>query len=316
MRLPTPMQRRLLTSRTKRASLLIFITLYFSPMRLIVASAKRLLSLAALLFLMGCIPSNTREPETPLLKIGKSVLLPSDLSRHIKQSTPSDSATQAALFLEDWRRTTSLYEQALEAGEHQDEETQRLVEKSRRRIIAERFVERKLQEALKEGRFFIDSAEVKAYYEQTRSALVFHDAMFKLLRLYTHSADTALRLRQALVARLNADSLFRLVMQCAPEMAALNQLAFESAYQFKSLSQLHLESENVHAILERMKPNDISPVLKLSDSLFVVMRLEDSVAPQQPKTLAQAFPEILERLRIMKQKRFVDSLASRLKNSL
>jgi hypothetical protein len=46
------------------------------------------------------------------------------------------------------------------------------------------------------------------------------------------------------------------------------------------------------------------------------MRLEESVTLGQPKTFAQAFPEILERLRLMKQKRFVDSLASRLKNSL
>ncbi|MFQ3599271.1 MAG: peptidylprolyl isomerase [Chloroherpetonaceae bacterium] len=256
------------------------------------------------------------EKETPLLKIGESVLLPSELARHIQQSAPSDSATQAALFLEDWRRAASLYEQALQVGENNDEETQRLVEKSRRRIIAERFVERKLQEALKEGRFRVDSTEVKTYYEQMNSALVFHDAMFKLLRIYTINADTALRLRQALVARVNADSLFNLVMLRTPETAELNQLAFESATQFKTLPQLHLESENLHAILERMKPNDVSPVLKLSDSLFVVMRLEESVAPRQPKTFAQAFPEILERLRIIKQKRFVDSLASRLKNSL
>ncbi len=265
---------------------------------------------------MGCAQSNTSEKETPLLKIGGSVLLPSELARNIRQSAPSDSATQAALFIEDWRHTASLYEQAIQDGEDNDEETRHLVEKSRRRIIADRFVERKLQEALKDGLFRVDSAEVKAYYEQMSSTLVFHDAMFKLLRIYTHSADTALRLRQALVANIGADSLFNLAMLRAPETAELNQLAFEGATQFKTLPQLHLESENLRAILERMKPKDISPVMKLSDSLFVVMRLEEIVAQRQPKTFVQAFPEVLERLRMMKQKRFVDSLASRLKNSL
>ncbi len=284
-------------------------------MGLIAASARRGLWLAALLLATGCASPN-KEKEQPLLKIGNSLLFPSELSRAIRFSTPSDSATQAALFLEDWRRNASLYEQALEAGEDRDEETQRLVEKSRRRIIAERFVERKLQDALKEGMFRVDSVEVKAYYEQMSATFVFHEAMFKLLRIYTHSADTALRLRQALVATLSEDSLFTLAMQRAPETATLNQLAFESATQFKTLPQLHLESENLRAILERMKPKDVSPVLKLSDSLFVVMRLEESVAAGEPKTFAQAFPEILERLRMMKQKRFVDSLTSRLKNSL
>ncbi len=311
------MQRRRLTSKIKRATPLRFIALsFFSQIGLIAASAERGLWLAGLFFFMGCAPSNTHTKETPLLKIGESVLLPSELARHTRQYAPSDSATQAALFLEDWRHTTSLYEQALQAGEQNDEETQRLVEKSRRRIIAERFVERKLQDALKEGYFRIDSAEVKAYYEEMSAALVCRETMFRLLRLYTIHADTALRLRQALVARLNSDSLFNLVMSRAPETTELNQLAFERATQFKTLTQLHLESENLHAILERMRPGDISPVLKLSDSLFIVMRLEELVASGQPKTLAQAFPEILERLRIIKQKRFVDSLASRLKNSL
>ncbi|MFN3561600.1 MAG: peptidyl-prolyl cis-trans isomerase [Chloroherpetonaceae bacterium] len=272
--------------------------------------------LAALCFFTGCAQSETTEKETPLLKIGSSVLFPSELARHIRQSVSSDSATQAALFLEDWRKTISLYEQALQDGEQHDEETQRIVEKSRQRIIAERFVERKLREALKRGQFRVDSAEVKTYYEQMSSKLVFREAMFKLLRIYTSNADTALRFRQALVARISMDSLFKLIMLRAPETVALNQVAFESAMQLKTLPQLHLESENLYAVLERMKPNDVSPVMKLSDSLFVVMRLEESVAQKQPKTFAQAFPEILERLRMMKQKRFVDSLASRLKNSL
>jgi len=282
---------------------------------LMAASTKRGLWLAALLLVTGCASSD-KETEQPLLKIGNSRLYPSELARAIRFSTPSDSATQAALFLEDWRYITSLYEQALQDGEDRDEETQRLVEKSRRRIIAERFVERKLREALNAGRFRIDSAEVKTYYEQMSATLTFHETMFKLLRIYTHNADTALRLRQALVADMSVDSLFNVVMRRAPETATLNQLSFESATVLKPLPQLHLESEPLRTILERMKPKDISPVMKLSDSLFVVMRLEESVAAGQPKPFAQAFPEILDRLRLMKQKHFVDSLATRLKNSL
>lgn len=315
MHLQTKVQRRLLTSKIKRASTLGFFIPSVSSGS-VAASPRHCLWIAALFVFTGCAQSDTNKEETPLLKIGGSELFASELARNIRRSTPSDSATQAAMFLEDWRRTASLYEQALQAGEDKDKETQYLVEKSRRRIIAERFVERKLKEALKEGYFRVDSTEVKSYYEQMSSALVFHDAMFKLLRIYTHSADTALRLRQDLVANIGTDSLFTLAMMRAPEIADLNQFAFESATQFKTMPQLHLESENLRAILERMKPKDVSPVIKLTDSLFVVMRLEELVAQRQPKTFAQAFPEILERLRIMKQKRFVDSLASRMKNSL
>mgnify|MGYP003923884223 CR=1 FL=1 len=244
------------------------------------------------------------------------MLFPSELRRAIQFNNPSDSAVQAALFLEDWCHYTSLYEQAIEAGEDQDEETQRIVEKSRRRIIAERFVERKLRQALEQGYFRIDSTEAKAYYERMKATMVFHENRFKLLRLYAQRAETAMRLRQALATYLGIDSLFKLAMQSTPEIAMLNQLAFESATQFKTLTQLHLESENLHAVLVQMKAKDVSPVMKVSDSLFVVMRLEESVAAGEPKTWAQAFPEVLERLRLMKQKKFVDSLASRLKNSL
>jgi hypothetical protein len=309
------MQRRLLTSKIKCVSALAFLALHFSQICSIAASA-RYLWLAALLFVTGCFHSDPKETEQPILKIGNSMLFPSDLARAIRSNTPSDSATQAALFLEDWRRNTSLYEQALQEGEDRNEETKRLVEKSRRRIIAERFVERKLQEALNNGYFRIDSAEVKTYYDQMSATLVFHEDRFRLLRIYTSNTDTALRLRQVLASNFSLDSLFHFVMRYTPETATLNQLAFESATQLKTLPQLHLESENLYAILNRMKPKDVSPVMKLSDSLFVIMRLEESVTLGQPKTFAQAFPEILERLRLMKQKRFVDSLASRLKNSL
>lgn len=316
MHLTTQTQQQHLTSKIRAVLLRSVFKRVVLQVSVLVISLERYLWCAAICALIGCAQSDKHEKEQPLLKIGNSVLFPSELSRSIKYSSQSDSATQAALFLEDWRRTMSLYEQAIEAGEHQDEETQRLVEKSRQRIIAERFVERKLQDAFKNGYFRIDSLEVKNYYEKMSSTLVFHEARFKLLRIYTTNTDAALRLRQALVANVKMDSLFKLVMAKAPETAELNQIAFENAVQLKTLPQLHLESENLWAVLERMKPKDVSPIMKLSDSLFVVMRLEESVLPQQPKTLAQAFPEIIERLRLMKQKHFVDSLVSRLKNSL
>lgn len=249
------------------------------------------------------------------MTIGNSSLLPSELARATRALSPKDSATVAALFIEDWRRATSLYEQAIAEGEDQDEETRIIVEKSRRRIIAERFVERKLREALTQGKFLVDSAEVEAYYEKLGSTLLFSAPTFKLTRLYAANADTALRFRQFLTMKLSLDSLFALALARSPETAELNQRAFESAMTLKTLPELHLESENLRAILERMKPNDVSPAMKLSDSLFVVMRLEEIALPNQPKTLAQAYPEIVARLNAMKQKRFIDSLASLLKPS-
>lgn len=262
-------------------------------------------------FLCGCAKSEPKE--TPLMTIGNSVLLPSDLARATRAASPKDSATLAALFIEDWQRAASLYEQAIAEGDDRDEETQAIVEKSRRRIIAERFLARKLREAMSQGKFLVDSAEVKTYYERFGSTLTFNAPMFRLARLYAANADTALRFRQLLTLKLSLDSLYGVAMERSPETAELNQRAFESAMTLKTLPQLRLESDNLRAILERMKPGDVSPAMKLSESLFVAMRLEEIALPNQPKTLTQAYPDILERLAMMKQKRFADSLAARLK---
>jgi hypothetical protein len=274
------------------------------------AAALRLCLVVAFL-LSGCAKSS--DVEKPILKVGNSLLLPSELARAVQEGPPGDSATKAALFIEDWRRAASLYEQALDEGEPARPETATLLEKSRRKIIAERFVERKLQEAWSKGLFRVDSMAVKSYFDAQSSSFKFAAPMFKLTRFYATKADSALRFRQVMSAPLSLDSLFELAMQSAPEAAELNQLAFESGLRLQTFSQLHLESENLRALLERMKPKDISPVMKLSDSLFVVMRLEERVSQGEPKTFSQAYPDIVERLALINQKRFIDSLA-KLKN--
>ncbi len=267
----------------------------------------------ATLIFSGC-PSAPNEP--PVATLGKSVLTRDELRYSLSYQNREDSITQAMMYLEDWLTTTALYEKALQEGQDKDTLTQLLIEKSRRKIVASRYVVRKLQEEIAAGKFRIDSSEVQAFYYANPQLLKFREPHYRLLRLYASSQDAVLTLRQKLVANTSENELLPLAQSLSPTLTQMNDMSFRLAKEVRPLWKLQLESEALVQLLERMRPKDITPVVKVRDSIFVVMRLEEKLEPGTTMTLEQAYADIVEHLRYQKEKSFFRYLVSSSKSSL
>ncbi|NTV46859.1 MAG: hypothetical protein HGB11_10160 [Chlorobiales bacterium] len=97
----------------------------------------------------------------------------------------------------------------------------------------------------------------------------------------------------------------------APEYRAQNRQSIVASQRFAPESRLHLETESMRDLLKKMSASSVSPVIKLSDSLYVVMRLEEAVQKGDQKTLIQAYDEIAYLLRLRKEKAFYEQLRAR-----
>jgi hypothetical protein len=277
-------------------------------------SVKLVTFLASMMLIFSGCSSAPNEP--PVATLGKSVLTRDELRYSLSYQNREDSITQAAMYLEDWLITTALYEKALQEGQDKDTLTQLLIEKSRRKIVASRYVARKLQEEIAAGKFRIDSSEVQAFYYANPQLLKFREPHYRLLRLYAPSQDAILTLRQKLAANAPESELLALAQSLSPKLAQMNDVAFQLAKTARPLWQLHLESEALVQLLERMRPKDITPIVKVCDSVFVVMRLEEKLESGTTMTLEQAYPEIIECLRRQKEKSFFRHLVNLSKSSL
>ncbi len=263
--------------------------------------------------LSGC--SNAPN-EPPVARLGKSVLTREELRQSLSYQNLEDSVTQAMMYLEDWLATTALYEKAVQEGMDRDTLTQLLIDKSRRKIIATRYFERKLQEEIQAGKLRVDSSEAQAFYTVNAGLFQFREPHYRLLRLYASSQDAILAIRQKLVAGASDDELLLLAQSLSPALAQTNSIAFQLSKEARPLQALQLESYTLSQFLERMRPKDITPIIKVRDSLFVVMRLDEKLDKGATMTFEQAYADIEEILRQQKQKAFFRYLVSSSKKAL
>ncbi|MBC8042812.1 MAG: peptidyl-prolyl cis-trans isomerase [Rhizobacter sp.] len=275
-------------------------------------TAKRRLDLRFAYFFLSVLAASYsgctgKSSEPPVAKTGNSTLTTSDLHRSIHFTTPEDSATAAAIYIEDWLASASLYEQALEDGQAQDTLTQLLIEKSRRLVTVQQYLERKFS-AERNGKLKVDSAEVKTYFERHAAEFSYRETAYQLTRLYASGADTAAALRLLLSDRnLTATALEKKTILLAPAQAERNAQELRFASALRSVLELQLENESVRGLLEKMQPGDISPVVK-AENVFVVMRLAAKVGRGEAKPFSEAFAEAETRVRLEKQKIYYNEL--------
>lgn len=252
----------------------------------------------------GCTGKSTAPP---VAKAGNSDLTATDLQLSIRFTSPEDSATASAIYIEDWLASASLYEQALESGQAQDTLTALLIEKSRRLITVQQYLGRKFA-AERNGKLKADSAEVKAYFETHKTEFSYRETAYQLTRLYAAGADTAAALRLLLTDRnLTATALEKKIILLAPAQAARNARELRFASTQRSVLELQLENESVRGLLEKMQPGDVSPVVKAENS-FVVMRLAAKVGRGELQPFSEAFAEAQTRVRLEKQKAYYNEL--------
>jgi len=276
---------------------------------------QRVMLLGALCgFFAACEPE-LQEPT--VATVGASKLTLSELHASIEYAPAKDSATAAAIYIEDWKRTAALYELARQVGIETDTIGQVLVKKATRRILTQRFVDIEMQKAEAAGKFKVDSVEVKAFFEANHETFFYREPAVQLIRLYASSSDSATRMLRLLSQRRHSfEHISEEAKIIAPEREELNTRSLENATQLIRVSRLHLESETLRQLLQKMRPSNVSPIVKLSDSLFVVMRLEARVETGTKKSLKETYDEILHRLKLKKQKAFYAELQRRAQNAL
>ena len=87
-----------------------------------------------------------------------------ELLASITYSSQEDILTAAAIYIEDWLDLASLYQLALENGLADEVESRLLIEKAKRQIIVQRFLDREMELIAKNKKVVVDSSEVTDFY--------------------------------------------------------------------------------------------------------------------------------------------------------
>lgn len=254
----------------------------------------------------------SRSPDSVVARIGDSELTQKELSYATSAMNAKDSAVVASMYIEDWKKTASLYELSMQEQPELDTLTEILIEKARRQIIVQRFIDKQLEEATKRGDFAIDSAEVKAFFDNHEKEFSFNEQAYRVLRLFSASQDTAEKFVALLGSKKRtAEEVKKAVVSMAPEYRRQNEQSIDASLKFIPDSRLHLETETMRELLRKMSPSSVSPVIKLNDRLYAVMRLEEVAQKGDKQTLDQAYEEIVYILRMRKEKAFYEALRVR-----
>ena len=269
--------------------------------------SKLHIALGAILFLAsGC---GTSPDDEVVAKAGKLRLTRGELLASIDYASPQDSLTMSAIYIEDWRDLAALYQLALDENVDKEPETRMLAEKAMRQITVQRFVDSRMNRAEKEGMLAVDSAAVKAFYQEYPDESVCKQTEYALARYYASTEQAASRMQNALrFHEGNGKRLLGLIESLDSVYADVNRQSYLSGRDLKALPRLHLENRKMKRLLLSMVPGDISPVIKVHSTLFVVMHLHAVLGKGEKKSVAQAYEDIEELLIVEKQKQYYSTL--------
>ncbi len=254
---------------------------------------------------VGC----KKEIDSPVIRtIGQTHLTQAELDFSTQYAKGEDRDVAESLYIEDWEKNAALYELAMQEGWQETNEALILIEKARRQIVVNRFLEEKLETAKNAGKFNTDSVEVKQYYETHQAEFVFKEPQYKLLRLYSAAKDSATKLMRLLYRRDGVKRATDRINTAAPTLTELNQNSIERSKRYIKGSKLHLENKTLRSLLKQMRAGTTSPVVKIHDSLFCVMYLDAMIEEGTAMSLENAYSQINDRLEFKKQSAFMDQL--------
>lgn len=261
---------------------------------------------ALLLFIAGC--GDARKDDI-VARSGQLQLTRDEVLASISYSSPEDSLIVSAIYIEDWRSLALLYQLALEENIDKDPETKRLIEKAKRTIVVQRFVDKRMEKAENDGLHAIDSSAAREFYHQFPEMFTASSKEYAVSRYYASTAQSASRIENAL--RLHEDDenrLLELIESIEPGYAAENRQARDNVRELKTLDRIHLENDTMKEALQKLAPGELSSVIAVDDSLFVVLELHDIVGKGEKKTFEQSYGDIEELLTVQKQKQYYSTL--------
>ena len=258
-----------------------------------------------LFFMTGC----DGVPDADVVaRAGKFQLTRDELLASITYSSPEDSLTASAIYIEDWKDLASLYQLALEEGADEEPEVDMLIEKAARHIVVQRYIAGRMENAEKEGVYAVDSSEASAFYQEFSDSFLCSETVYAVSRYYASTPQSASRIENAL--RLydgDEQRLQQLIESIEPGYAGNNRRV-PPVRSLRSLEQLHLENDTMKEVLPTLLPGELSSVITVHDSLFVVMEMHDRVKKGSKKNFEQAYDEIEELLIVQKQKHYYSTL--------
>ncbi|MCG8345804.1 MAG: hypothetical protein MI685_11705 [Chlorobiales bacterium] len=261
---------------------------------------------ALLLFIAGC--GDARKDDI-VARSGQLQLTRDEVLASISYSSPEDSLIVSAIYIEDWKSLALLYQLALEENIDKDPGTKRLIEKAKRTIVVQRFVDKRMEKAENDGLHAIDSSAAREFYHQFPEMFTASNKEYAVSRYYASTAQSASRIENAL--RLHEDDenrLLELIESIEPGYAAENRQARDSVRELKTLDRIHLENDTMKEALQKLAPGELSSVIAVDDSLFVVLELHDIVGKGEKKTFEQSYGDIEELLTVQKQKQYYSTL--------
>jgi hypothetical protein len=158
------------------------------------------------------------------------------------------------------------------------------------------------------GRFEVDSSEAESYYDKNAPEFTYGLLSMKVLRLYAQSESKAKSFAELYEKKIPLDSILNKVSELEPALGEMNFSQRKYATQLLPISKVYFETASLRTMAESMALNLPSKPLKLADTLFVVMTVLEKVLPGSRKSFQQAYPDVREKIKILKEKKFMDDL--------
>jgi hypothetical protein len=262
-----------------------------------------------MLFLYGC---GGRGDDAVVVRKKNLVLTSGELQSAISAAGARDSAAAASIYLEDWKDMASLYLMAVDDGQEKDPSTLQLAEKARRQIVVHQYITDKTEEAERNGMFRTDSSSVSEFYRKHSDLFIADHAQYSVIRLLASDLKKSMTMAGLLSSEgISSADLSLKVSTIDPRFRSLNKAAIENARIFESAEEIAGENNQMKSALQAMEPGMVSPVVKLGDSLYVVMKMIDVAASGQKMSLRQAYDKAERQLILQKKKAYYYTLLSK-----
>jgi hypothetical protein len=262
----------------------------------------------------GCSKGKSADDSKVIAAVGSQTLTERGLAANLYSVKGQDSSTAAELFIEDWATQAALYEMAKRESFDTTASVQALVKRSEMNVVAAKFVEKKLNEPA----VTVTPADAEAYYAEHKSEFFFEADAYQVARIYARTAGQLSSLRNRILQSKDVDKVVAAIIDFKTDasLMAKNAEELQLAKRYRTQVQLGLESETMKNLLSRMTRGDASPVLKLSDTVFVCLKLFDRRAKLDAKPLVAALPEAEARLRMSKEKQTYENFLQAIKKEI
>lgn len=272
------------------------------------AAAAAALTLVLAFIVVGCGGGEAR-PEY-VARVNDQFLTSEEVEKALR-SMPArlDSSDARNQVIEQWITNALLSEEASRRGLGNSEEVRRLLQESKRSIMASAL----LSVLYEEENAQPTPAELQSYFDRNVELFRLREPFVRVRHLSAADRDSALSARAAMMrldASTSSDSLWRNVAQrFAEDEAASTYLGASHV----ALARLFSSDTELHEVVRRLRPGETSAVVATSDRFHVVQLVERAEPGSLPE-LAWVEEELRRRMVVQGRKQIYARQVQKLRN--